>query len=221
MLVRIGPYNNYCSFFKGFITKAELRYYDTKSPRMKKIADSDLLYDIALNLDHFIDIIWYDRWYYNLFRGTGVEKIRIDNYDTWNMDTTLAKIILPCLKQLKATKHGAPDVDDKYVPDELKRVNAPPTENDWDTDDNYFKRWDYVLDEMIWAFDHIVDTSWEDALHTGVRDVYSEQREDGLYEMKRGPNHTHKFDIDTYHKIHKRIQNGTMLFGFYYSSLWD
>ena len=39
-------------------------------------------------------------------------KIHIDEWDTWNMDHTLSLIIVPMLKQLKETKHGAPGVDD-------------------------------------------------------------------------------------------------------------
>ena len=38
-------------------------------------------------------------------------KVKIDNYDTWSMDHTLAYIIVPMLKQLHETKHGAPFVD--------------------------------------------------------------------------------------------------------------
>lgn len=220
MKIYLGPYKNYSDIFTGLIKKAELKYYDTKSPFWKKVADNDTLYNIALFLDNCINAIWYNRWYYNFFRKTGKEQIQIHDYDTWNMDTTLAKIILPCLKQLKQTQHGAPNVIDDHVPDELKRSAAPPTENEWDTDDNYFKRWDYVLDEMIWAFEHIIDSTWEEALHTGVKDIYSEEAEDGIYEMKRGPNHTHKFDIVKYKEMSKRIQNGTMLFGYYYQSLW-
>ena len=68
------------------------------------------------------------------------KEIRIDRQDTWNMAETLADIILPMLKQLKETKHGAPFVDDEDVPEELKSTSAPTKENDWDTDDNHFKR---------------------------------------------------------------------------------
>lgn len=35
-------------------------------------------------------------------------KIRIDKYDTWSMNTTLARIIVPMLKQLKAAGGGIP-----------------------------------------------------------------------------------------------------------------
>ena len=83
--------------------------------------------------------------------------VKIDRYDTWGMDHTLSLIILPMLKQLHATKHGSPHVDDEDVPEHLKSTSASPKENEWDTDDNHFKRWDWVMDEMIWAFEQMVD----------------------------------------------------------------
>ena len=42
--------------------------------------------------------------------------IKIDPWDTWSMDLTLALIIHPMLKQLHKTSHGAPYVDDEDVP---------------------------------------------------------------------------------------------------------
>jgi hypothetical protein len=155
-------------------------------------------------------------------------KIRIDSYDTWNMDGTLSMIILPMLKQLKATKHGSPFVDDEDVPENLRSTSAPPKENEWDTDENHFKRWDWVLDEMIWAFEQLQpDCDWEQQYYTGEHDTYSEAcawDESGkptMYEMKHGPNDTFKADYDAI-KVHAaRIKNGTMLFGKYYQGLWD
>ncbi len=44
------------------------------------------------------------------------------------MDYTLSHIVVPMLKQLKETKHGAPFVDDEDVPEELKSTSAPPKE---------------------------------------------------------------------------------------------
>jgi hypothetical protein len=79
------------------------------------------------------------------------------------MDTTLAHIILPMLKQLNKVKHGAPNVDDEDVPEELKSTSAPPKEDVWDTDANHFKRWDWVMNEMIWAFEYkLKDTDLDD-----------------------------------------------------------
>ena len=82
--------------------------------------------------------------------------IRIDPYDTWSMDHTLALIIHPMLIQLKETKHGSPWVDDEDVPEHLRSTAAEPKENEWDTDSNLFDRWDWILGEMIWAFERII-----------------------------------------------------------------
>ena len=139
-------------------------------------------------------------------------KVRIDKYDTWSMDHTLATIILPMLKQLKETKQGAPSVDDKDVPKELKSTSAPPKENEWDTDDNHFKRWDYVLDEMIWAFEQKCRDNWHD-------DYYGDYVED----QKNGPmaGRFEWINHDGMKKHQKRISNGFRLFGKYYENLWD
>jgi hypothetical protein len=157
--------------------------------------------------------------------------IKIDRWDTWSMDHTLSHIILPMLKQLHASKHGAPLVDDEDVPDELKSTSAPPKENDYDTDANHFKRWDWVLDEMIFAFDHKVNEEWQDQFYTGTIDTHMvpvdadgnvvPKGEHKYYRMDDGPNHTWKCDYEGLRAVEARIQNGCRLFGKYYSSLWD
>ncbi|CAB5221550.1 hypothetical protein UFOVP245_184 [uncultured Caudovirales phage] len=128
-------------------------------------------------------------------------KVRIDKYDTWGMDHTLAPIILPMLKQLHETKHGAPWVDDEDVPEELRSTNAPPLteeqKNIGDVDDNFGKRWDWVLEEMIWAFEQKVDENSDDQFYL-----------DG-------------FDKDRYDVWQKRKSNAFKLFGKYYENLWD
>ena len=84
-----------------------------------------------------------------------VVEVEIDPWDTWSMDNTLAHIVLPMLRQLKETKHGAPAVDMTDVPEHL-RVNDVESRAYWDkgeTDEKFFERWDWALDEMIYAFD--------------------------------------------------------------------
>jgi hypothetical protein len=139
--------------------------------------------------------------------------IAIDPYDTWSMDHTLALIIAPMLKQLKATKHGAPLVDDEYVPEHLRSTAAPPKEHEWDVDTNYFKRWDYVLDEMIWAMEQIVDNNDENPFY----DMSEVNEEAEIMEQIEAI----KCDYAGLHKHHERITNGTKLFGIFFQSLWD
>ena len=167
-------------------------------------------------------LTWFARLLYWLQGDRGrTVKIQIDAWDTWSMDHTLAMIIVPMLKQLKEKTHGAPFVDDEDVPEELKSTSAPAKENDWDTDDNHFKRWDYVLDEMIWAFEKLVDDNWEHEFYSGTHETLTVKREDGLYEMINGENNTFKVDHEGINKVNDRINNGTKLFGKYYRGLWD
>ena len=123
-----------------------------------------------------------------------IQYVKIDKHDTWNMDATLAKIILPMLKQLKESKHGAPMTDDEDVPEELRSTSAPPKKNEWDVDENHFKRWDWIMDQMIWSFEEINNDSFWERL--------------GL-------------ERDELQKYEDRIDNGLRLFGKYYRGLWD
>jgi hypothetical protein len=160
-----------------------------------------------------------------------VKYVKIDYWDTWSMDHTLADIVLPMLRQLKTTKHGAPLVEDEDVPEPLRSTAAPAKANEWDTDDNHFARWDWVLDEMIFAFECKVDDSWEDAFRSGEFDtVWIPIDADGnevpkgehkYYQMKNGPNHTYTCDYEGMKKVEQRISNGFKLFGKYYQALWD
>ena len=127
-----------------------------------------------------------------------IDYVKIDKWDTWSMDHTLSLIILPMLKQLKDTKHGAPNVEDEDVPMSLKSTMSSPKENEWDADDNYFRRWDYVLDEMIFAFEKLNEDDWESE----------------FYKDK-------KWNKEGHTRMNDRIQNGLNLFGKYYRALWD
>ena len=181
----------------------------------------------------------YDRWVDRLepfckawmkfldFVHPQINYVKIDRYDTWSMDCTLADIVLPMLKQLKDSKHGAPLVDDKDVPKELRSTSAPAKANEWDTDDNWFRRWDWVLDEIIFAFECKVDDSWQTAFSSGEFDqktVACEWDANGqakMYKWEDGPNHTYTCDFEGMQKVQKRISNGFRLFGRYYENLWD
>jgi len=143
-----------------------------------------------------------------------INYVKIDRWDTWSMDYTLSHIIVPMLKQLKETKHGSPFVDDEDVPEELKSTFAPPKENDYDIDENHFKRWDWALNEMIWAFEQNLDDKSEEKFFDHAE--WDEKEKDF------GKN-LHKIKIDQEGlKIHQdRKKNGFRLFGKYYQGLWD
>jgi len=190
MKVRIGPFPNrmLCSIHTNYMND-KYGYVDwpteyTKFERMlEKVEDFvQGFYNYTINL--FLD------------RREQKIKIRIDRWDTWSMDHTLAPIILPMLIQLKKEKHGAPCVDNVDVPKQLratkKQIEAYGKKGE--VDPKHFDRWDWVLDEMIYAFD----------CKANKDDVYMRIK-----------------DRDEMQKEQERISNGFRLFGKYYESLWD
>lgn len=142
-----------------------------------------------------------------------IDYVKIDKWDTWSMDYSLSHIIVPMLKQLKNTKHGSPFVDDDDVPEELKSTSAPPKEDEYDVDGNHFKRWEWVLDEMIWAFEQNLDEDSESKFfdHSGVVKMHD------IYGMVSGI----KVDEEGLKAHQERKKNGFRLFGKYYQGLWD
>ena len=144
---------------------------------------------------------FYHNWLYKRFGYSPKQKtrIKIHNYDTWSMDHTLAPIILPMLKQLKETKHGAPIVYDSDVPKELHMTKKEQAafDKDGSVSDKFFKRWDWIMDEMIWAFEQKCRDDW---------------MEDFDY---------NKWDSEGVKAHQERMTNGFRLFGKYYENLWD
>jgi hypothetical protein len=130
-------------------------------------------------------------------------------------------IIHPMLIKLKEKKHGSPFVNDEDVPENIRSTSAPPKKNEWDTDELFHDRWDWVLDEMIWTFEQLVDENADLQFYSGESDIQWVKKENELFEMVRGSNDTHKFDSEGYDAWNKRIENGLRLFGKYYQGLWD
>jgi hypothetical protein len=139
------------------------------------------------------------------------------------------------LKQLKEKKHGSAIVDLEDVPEDMRTTET----EDWDdqlTFDFYKEndlhgwnkrgydihdRWDWVLDEMIFAFESKLDDSWQEQFTSGKSDHQLLQLENEMSEMIDGPNHTKFYDWKGMEKYEERIQNGFRLFGKYYQTLWD
>ena len=159
---------------------------------------------------------FYHHWLYDWFGYSPKQKtsIRIDKYDTWSMDHTLAPIILPMLVQLKETKQGTPMVDMEDVPRELRATKAQINKygKNGETDPKFFERWDWIMDEMIWAFEQKCRDDWQD-------NYYGDYIED----QKNGPmaGSFEWIDHEGRAAHQERMTNGFRLFGRYYESLWD
>ena len=142
--------------------------------------------------------------------------IRIDNYDVWGMDQTLAEIIHPMLVKLQGQKHGSPWVDDADVPEKLKSTSAPKPKSVNDVDDNHHKRWEWVINEMIFAFD-LSRRDWTmDYYDFEKLDKDHPEYDDHLFGMKMD-----FVKVDDRREVQARIVNGRRLFAKYYENLWD
>jgi len=199
MKIKIGPYPNraICNLYTNYMNKkygyVNWPEYKQKGLRVKAQPFAEAWREKA---EDIIQSIY--NCTINLFLDRRVQKIKIhiDRWDTWSMDHTLANIILPMLKQLKATKHGAPWVAVADVPRELRptKKDILEYEKNGNTDPKFFERWDWVLDEIIYAFD----------CKANKDDMY--MRFDDALDMEREQ---------------ERISNGFRLFGKYYENLWD
>ncbi|MEY4333827.1 MAG: Sinorhizobium phage phiM12 [Bacteroidota bacterium] len=120
--------------------------------------------------------------------------VRIDPYDTWSMDHTLALIIHPMLVQLKATNHGYFSSDAEDAP----HIGKGESDEYDMSDSNTEARYNWIMDELIWTFDQLID----------------DEKEFQFY--KNG-----EWDLEGSKAYNDRIKNGLRLFGKYYRGLWD
>ena len=156
--------------------------------------------------------VWFDRRKQKI-------NVRIDRWDTWSMDHTLSPIILPMLVQLKENNHGAPNVDQADVPKELRASKKQRVKYNTNgtTDPNHFKRWDWIMDEMIWSFEQKCRDDWEGDYYkyeeVDSKDATESESLFGLklvWEDREG---------QAAHQV--RMTNGFRLFGVYFENLWD
>ncbi len=168
--------------------------------------------------DNFVEVI-EDRMQsvYNVFNWVWFDRrkrkinVHIDRWDTWSMDNTIAHIILPMLVQLKRDKHCAPNVSNADVPKELRASKKQiKSYGKGKTDTKYFKRWDWILDEMIWAFNQKCRDDWESDYYNYEEDDTAQFGLKLVWEDREGQNA---------HQL--RMSNGFRLFGVYFENLWD
>lgn len=145
-------------------------------------------------------------------------KVRIDEYDVWSMDSTLAIIILPMLRKLKQSKHGSPQVDLEDVPEKLRSTNTE-TYSSQLTFEFYHQdhhrgslhdRWDWVINEMIWCFEQLQpDVDWEAQYWKTKPEFQGNRWLPGECDWAKLQQHQ------------QRINRALKLFGKYYQALWD
>lgn len=231
MKVSIGKYRSHTSFPRFYDQWLMLRYKkssrfdafmlddegktDKYDAMVQKLEDRlEYLYEITIN-----------RVIKKIISDERKVKVRIDDYDTWNGDTTLALIIHPLLVKFSEDVQGHPMVDNEDVPEELR---SPCTKKDdykcWENDPNGMARWEWVLNEMKWTFEQFTkDGSFESDFYHGEPDFYFEKDEENphLSTMKEGDNNTFWVDREGLKECEARIDNGLRLFGKYFRNLWN
>jgi hypothetical protein len=224
MKVHIGPYNNWIGPYqiadKIFFWIDRRGIFADDDPRHERwdYKAHDKFGDWLANFD------WLTK-FCNWVESKKKRKIdiRLDNYDTWSMDHTLSLIIHPMLVQLKATKHGSPFIDDEDVPEHLRSAAAPPLteeeKNYGGVDKLHEARWDWILDEMIWAFYQEVN---DDPDAPESPSAYSRRIADGI-PFDDSPENRICWDeyFAENKKFNDRKANAFKLFGRYYQALWD
>ena len=157
-----------------------------------------------------------------------IQYVKIDRWDTWSMDHTLAVVIVPMLKQLRDTKHGSPLVDDEDVPVHLQserfKKNKKRTKKGMelqvhaidmgDDDSTLHERWEWVLNEEIWAFEQMLDDEKGEGKFWDHSQTNGSAPWDENYVSP-------KCDWDGLRAHTARMQNGFRLFGKYFTAHWD
>jgi hypothetical protein len=128
------------------------------------------------------------------------------------MDSTLAYIILPMLKKVKETKHGTPSTDEEDAPHITYPDDISEENKIWNED-----RWNYILDEMIWAFEQ-VNSDWEDQYRHDLGEYHLENKDDEYSTVVW--DREAKIDLEGMKKHGERMKKGFTLFGKYYQHLW-
>lgn len=229
MKVYIGPYDhwfrpahwlkNWIQNLYGFSGKQHWHVIE----RLKYKASEELE-----KLDDWIEELWLykclefiERWVRDRYERK--IRIRIDKYDVWNLGDTLALIALPMLYEFKRQGiDGAPHVEDEDVPEYLRSTSAPPLteeeQNHGAVDKLWHQRWEWVVGEMIWAFEQVNDPDSDSQFHTDA-DPEKPRFEKGISfqeMMDRG-----KYDREGHEKFCERKRNGLRLFGKYLEAIWN
>jgi len=167
--------------------------------------------------------------------------------DCWNLPQSTAKFMLPRIKHLRQNYHSLANrhhliIDDKIVP-------YVPKEDDFEFNTTLGchidkitgleisldqKEYEYVLDEIIFALQMIVN---EEDSEVGLEEVYEvypqgfdpikdrqmflEKQEDGTYLVEFEKKENIQPDYSKLNKAYERQRNGLILLGLYFRDLWD
>ena len=167
--------------------------------------------------------------------------------DCWNLPQSTAKFLLPRMKHLRQNYHSLANrhhllLDDKIVPYVGKEDNYEFDEKlGCHTDKTTGlglslneKEYEYILDEIIFALQMIVD---EDDINVSLEEIYEvypegfdlakdrqmflTKQDSGDYLVEFEQKENIQPDYSKLNKAYERQRNGLLLLGLYFKDLWD
>lgn len=125
-------------------------------------------------------LINFNRGLQKFYDKLALNIVRLKGEDIWEAEQTIATVVYPILLKLQKEKHGAPNVNPIDVPEHLRMtVEQKKAYNvDGTIDENYFARYDYIMDEMIFAFKYVLDGKQYDYINFDRREY--DRVENGL-----------------------------------------
>ena len=197
------------------------------------------------------EVNYYSHTYLNVKWGLKNKLQRLirgySDSDCWNLPQAIAKFILPRIKHLRKNYHSLANrhhllIDDKIVPYVGQEDNFEFNEKLGSYTDKTTglgisldqKEYEYILDEIIFALQTILD---EDNINVSLEEVYEvypqgfdpikdrqmflEKQEDGTYLVEFERKENIQPDYSKLNKAYERQRNGLILLGLYFKDLWD
>ena len=160
------------------------------------------------------------QWVYDKRKRT--VKIHIDKYDVWNMNNTLAEIIVPMLKMLKDTKHGVPQMD---VMNQTSNSSQGSFDFYAEGDNDAFNcgvlQWEEIMDKMIFSFESMIKDDPDFWIVKPELDMTKYPEDEGKMCVPVRWHVEGKYDTKAATEHFYKVREGCELFGRYYPSLWD
>ena len=167
--------------------------------------------------------------------------------DCWNLPQSTAKFLLPRMKHLRQNYHSLANrhhllIDGKIVPYVGKEDNYEFDEKLGCYTDKTTglglsldeKEYEYILDEIIFALQMIVD---EDDINVSLEEIYEvypegfdpikdrqmflTKQDSGDYLVEFEQKENIQPDYSKLNKAYERQRNGLLLLGLYFKDLWD
>jgi hypothetical protein len=197
------------------------------------------------------EVNYYSHTYLNVKWGLKNKLQRLirgySDSDCWNLPQAIARFILPRIKHLRKNYNSLANrhhliIDDKIVPyvgeqDNFEFNEALGCHKDKTTGMGISldeKEYEYILDEIIFALQMIVDEDNPDIDLDKIYEVYPkgfdpikdskmllDKQEDGTYLVEFQRENDVQPDYSKLNKAYERQRNGLILLGLYFKDLWD